>query len=865
MSDMKRLLEKMTQFAGQAVGQKPGDQVRGTEKATKRKDNKHPFAGRLVGASESKSLLADLEKELVEGAVKRSLAEQFAEFKETKVAYDKQTGQMGVDNSDPDQRHGLYINGKLVKTVNGADAANNLKKRDPRFKDATVKKIAESDDMFADRQSQKIGQAIIKAGKSVIEDAPHMWPDDKEMIEFTIIDGKDMIKIGKTFIEQGMSAGEDAFWDVDTAVRDQMYDAVLDIGIDLNDVLLDEQQDVAEGSNVDSQIKRIKDRILQLKDWNTAGTHDKKIKELQARLKELQSQKQGVAEGAAVFDPMKGIHALFALERQYKSGNIGTYDELMKKLGDHVQWTNVVGHNLKQQVPGFTVNDFWTLDNIVRDLSDGYGLPEWFRIINDGGWEDLIEKYKQYMTQRHGQTMNEQGVAEESDDDTVFASGKPTVYQTKNGFYAWVLGGNVLSYSLAHGGTDTGRKSNDPVLQEYLSKYAKPVKFNDLHEHHKRILLQQLADMQSSSVVAEEMTPAGEFLNKQERLKAGDKVYYKGRVVGIATGDMDDDRVVFKPVPGYGTNPNFASLPIDLISLRESNQFSDLEIAIMEGGNSLEELDESRLIHSDSKVNIFYKPGHNQTKAQMVARMVPNSQVDRIIASLVNKFGVKSTDFEWHPGDRDQYKFTNEDAESFGYKSLHPEIFKARQQFPMAKSDMEALLMYVQSQEKQDIDRVDRVNDREDAEINQLDKEEDSLERRIDALTAQLEKLKTKAKTVKEEVPAPVATAGGPAGANQPKTTPPGATPAVDPAQQALQKQNQAKLQQNLANLKSAGVQIDPAKAAQTLQKTDTGAPMNAMDKDTIAQMAPAIGNVMANPQTATQLNTLIKKAGGGV
>ena len=55
------------------------------------------------------------------------------------------------------------------------------------------------------------------------------------------------------------------------------------------------EQGVAEGANADSQIKRIKDRILQLKDWNTAGTHDKKIKELQAKLKELQ--KQGVAEG----------------------------------------------------------------------------------------------------------------------------------------------------------------------------------------------------------------------------------------------------------------------------------------------------------------------------------------------------------------------------------------------------------------------------------------------------------------------------------------------------------------------------------------------------------------------------------------
>ena len=57
----------------------------------------------------------------------------------------------------------------------------------------------------------------------------------------------------------------------------------------------------------------------------------------------------------------------------------------------------------------------------------------------------------------------------------------------------------------------------------------------------------------------------------------------------------------------------------------------------------------------------------------------------------------------------------------------------------------------------------------------------------------------------------------------------------------------------------------DPAKAAQSLQKTDTGAPMSAMDKDNIAKMAPALGNVLSNPQTAMQLNTLIKKAGGGV
>lgn len=114
---------------------------------------------------------------------------------------------------------------------------------------------------------------------------------------------------------------------------------------------------------------------------------------------------------------------------------------------------------------------------------------------------------------------------------------------------------------------------------------------------------------------------------------------------------------------------------------------------------------------------------------------------------------------------------------------------------------------------------------------------------------------------VDEEVAPAVATAGGPAGATQVN---PQAAKVTDPAQAALQKQQQAKLQQNLANLKSAGVDIDPAKAAQTLQKTDTGAPMNAVDKDTISKLAPALGNVMSNPSTATQLNTLIKKAGGG-
>ena len=52
MSDMRTLLEAVTKFSFANPDQKPGDQVRGTEKA-KTTGNQHPFKGRLVGTGES--------------------------------------------------------------------------------------------------------------------------------------------------------------------------------------------------------------------------------------------------------------------------------------------------------------------------------------------------------------------------------------------------------------------------------------------------------------------------------------------------------------------------------------------------------------------------------------------------------------------------------------------------------------------------------------------------------------------------------------------------------------------------------------------------------------------------------------------
>lgn len=52
MSDMRKLLESMDKFAGEP-GQKPGDQVRGTDKP-KKSGKKHGFDGRLVGEGADK-------------------------------------------------------------------------------------------------------------------------------------------------------------------------------------------------------------------------------------------------------------------------------------------------------------------------------------------------------------------------------------------------------------------------------------------------------------------------------------------------------------------------------------------------------------------------------------------------------------------------------------------------------------------------------------------------------------------------------------------------------------------------------------------------------------------------------------------
>ena len=82
---MKKLLEAITRFASEPE-QKPGDQVRGTEKAKSSKGNKHPFQGRLVGASESttphENMLKDLSEVADNKELEWALMEEFNRFVE---------------------------------------------------------------------------------------------------------------------------------------------------------------------------------------------------------------------------------------------------------------------------------------------------------------------------------------------------------------------------------------------------------------------------------------------------------------------------------------------------------------------------------------------------------------------------------------------------------------------------------------------------------------------------------------------------------------------------------------------------------------------------------------------------------------
>ena len=80
--------------------------------------------------------------------------------------------------------------------------------------------------------------------------------------------------------------------------------------------------------------------------------------------------------------------------------------------------------------------------------------------------------------------------------------------------------------------------------------------------------------------LAEALTPDNEFLSKAERVKKGDLILWKSRIVGTATGEVQDDRIFFIP-NNTNAKGTVASLPIDQISLRSAVSESTDDLSVL--------------------------------------------------------------------------------------------------------------------------------------------------------------------------------------------------------------------------------------------------------------------------------------------
>jgi hypothetical protein len=75
------------------------------------------------------------------------------------------------------------------------------------------------------------------------------------------------------------------------------------------------------------------------------------------------------------------------------------------------------------------------------------------------------------------------------------------------------------------------------------------------------------------------------------------------------------------------------------------------------------------------------------------------------------------------------------------------------------------------------------------------------------------------------------------------------------------ERQEQQNLTKSLSQLKSAGIDINPTQAQKAFTKADTGVALNPTDKETVSKLAPAVGDIIANPTLAGQFKSLVQKA----
>jgi hypothetical protein len=124
--------------------------------------------------------------------------------------------------------------------------------------------------------------------------------------------------------------------------------------------------------------------------------------------------------------------------------------------------------------------------------------------------------------------------------------------------------------------------------------------------------------------------------------------------IRTAWPELNDKRktaLVMSLYPKTQTNPKLAT-----------NVVKMLDTAI--GG----ELEETRIINPKN-IDIFYRPVQNSSGRRVVAKNVPTSALDALLAKLSDKFGVRDTDFEWTATDTPVSEDYVEEKWSQKYKS----------------------------------------------------------------------------------------------------------------------------------------------------------------------------------------------------
>ena len=94
-----------------------------------------------------------------------------------------------------------------------------------------------------------------------------------------------------------------------------------------------------------------------------------------------------------------------------------------------------------------------------------------------------------------------------------------------------------------------------------------------------------------------------------------------------------------------------------------------------------DELEETRIINPEN-IDIFYRPDPQSRGKRVVAKNVPTTALDQLLAKLSQKFGVRDTDFEWTAADNRVSEDYVEEKWSQKYKSsincAHPKGFSQR-------------------------------------------------------------------------------------------------------------------------------------------------------------------------------------------